>query len=103
MSGRVSKLVNGIHSFKNLSKDNMAPIQPARDNRRDKELRAVRVWAGIRHGQQTWLRVFASKVFVSKLGAVAALREYKIDMHKSVKWSQEKRRTWRHRRSRQNW
>ena len=71
MSGSVTKFVNSIEPVKDFAKDNVAPIQPARDNSRNKELGAVGIRASICHGQKTGLRVFQSKVLIREFSAVA--------------------------------
>ena len=71
MGRSVTKLVNSVEPINNLAKDNVSPIQPARDNSRNKELGPIGVWPGIGHGKKTRLRVLERKVLIREFSAVA--------------------------------
>lgn len=64
---------NHIHSIDHLTKDHVLSIKVRAGNRRDEELRSVCIRTGIRHTQQTGLRVFVRKRLVCKPTSVDAL------------------------------
>lgn len=51
----------------------MLAIQPGGDYGCDEKLGAVGVWAGVSHGEKTWLGVLDAEVFVLELLAVNGL------------------------------
>lgn len=65
--------LDDVHAVNDLAKHDVLAVEPAGDNGRDKELRAVRVGAGVCHRKQTRLRVLELEVFIGKLGTVDRL------------------------------
>lgn len=75
-----TRIATHIH-HPHLAKDNVGGVEPWAVDGGQEELRAVRVWTGVRHGQNTDTFVLQFKLFIGKLftvnafaaGAVSAL------------------------------
>ena len=65
--------LDDVHAVNDLTEHNVLTVEPAGDNGRDEELRAVRVRAGVGHRKQTRLGVLQLEVLVGKLGTVDRL------------------------------
>jgi len=57
----------------NLAEDAVLAIEPAGNDGGDEELRTIGVWAGIGHGQKSWLGVVDFEVLISELLTVDGL------------------------------
>jgi hypothetical protein len=68
--GHILDLVDDIVALKDLSKDDMSPVEPASDDGGDEELRAIGVFAGVGHAEKTGLGVLQLEVFICELVAV---------------------------------
>src|SRR5260370_29250488 len=55
VSGNLRNRINHILLRNDLAENRMFAVQPRRRRHRDKELRAVRVWPGVGHRQNTWM------------------------------------------------
>ena len=62
--------LDDVHALDHLSKDHVFSVQPDRIGRAQKELRSVRVGAGVGHAQNPGSRVAESKVLVAEFFAV---------------------------------
>jgi hypothetical protein len=63
-------LFDDIHSFDNLSEDNVLAVQPGGLGRADEKLGAVGVGASVGHAQNAGSGVLQLEVLISKLGSV---------------------------------
>jgi len=66
-------LLHQVHVGRDFAEYDVLPIQPRGFHRADEELRTVRIWAGIGHGENSGLGVLQGKVFISKLLSVDRL------------------------------
>jgi hypothetical protein len=73
---------DNIHPFDNLTKDDMAAIEPRRLDSCEEKLGSVRIGARIRHGQYSGARVSELEVFVSKLFSVNRFSSSPIEIRK---------------------
>ena len=71
--GHVFDLLHNIVSFEDLSKDDVAAIEPACDDGGDEELAAVRVLSAVGHAKQTLACMLQLEVFIRELLAVNRL------------------------------
>lgn len=62
-----------LHTLGDGSEHNVLSIQPRSRCGAQEELRSVRVWAGIGHGQDSWASVLQNKVLILKLAPVDGL------------------------------
>lgn len=99
MRGGVAQFEDVIQPLEDPAKDNMAAVQPARDDGRDEELGSIGVRAGIRHREETRLRVFEGKVLVLELGPVAVMSLISLEGRSA----RQPRHTWTLHRCRQSW
>ena len=70
-----ANLLHCAHNFEtvdDLAKHDVFAVEPARLDRRNEELRAVRVGTSVGHRQQAGHSVLQLEVFVGKLGAIDA-------------------------------
>ena len=65
--------LDDVHAVNDLTEHNVLAVEPAGDNGRDEELRAIRVGAGVSHRKQTGLGVLQLEVLVGELGTVDRL------------------------------
>ena len=65
--------LDDVHALGDGAEDGVLTVEPARGGRAQEELRAVRVRAGVRHGQDARAGVLEREVFIRKLGAVDGL------------------------------
>lgn len=65
--------LDNVHSFDNLSENNVLAIQPRGGHSGDEELRAIGVLARVGHGEEARARVLQIEVLIGKLGAVDGL------------------------------
>jgi hypothetical protein len=78
LAGVAASGLNGLNNphalfVSNLAEDDVLAIQPGSDNGCNEELGAVGVWAGVGHGEETWLGVLDLEVLVLELLAVDGL------------------------------
>ena len=66
-------LGDDVHALDDLAKDGVAAVEPVRLGRRDKELAAVGVGAGVGHGEQAGAGVLQAEVLVAEGAAVDRL------------------------------
>jgi len=66
-------VLDDVHTFNNLSEDNVLSVQPCGLDSAQEELRSVGVRSGIGHGENTWSRVREGEVLISELGSVDGL------------------------------
>ena len=81
---------DNVHALNNGSKDRVLSIEPRGFGGTQEKLRAVRVGAGIRHGQNTRTRVLQRKVLIGELVSVdrlatRSLRIQRKEKHKHVR------------------
>ena len=96
--GDVLDLLHDVVPFQDLAKDNMLAIEPTRNHSRNEELRAICVFAGVRHAEHSWLGVLQFEVLVLEFRTVYALaasavpiREVPTLDHKALDDSMEAR------------
>jgi len=66
-------LLHQLHVGRDFAEYDVLSIQPRSFHRTDEELGAVRIWAGIGHGENSRLGVLQGKVFISELLSVDRL------------------------------
>mmetsp|Transcript_31747 Transcript_31747/g.94331 ORF Transcript_31747/g.94331 Transcript_31747/m.94331 type:complete len:221 (+) Transcript_31747:184-846(+) len=66
-------LLHHVHALAHLAEDAVLPVEPRRLHRAEEELRAVRVRARVRHGEDAGAGVLQREVLVGELGAVDGL------------------------------
>jgi hypothetical protein len=68
--GHVLDLVDNLVTLKDLTEDNVAAIEPARDDGGNEELASVGVLSRVGHAKETLASVLELEVLVGELGAV---------------------------------
>ena len=71
--GHIFDLLYNLVSLKNLSKDNVAAVEPACDDGSDEELAAVRVLSAVGHAEEALACMLQLEVFIGELLAVNRL------------------------------
>jgi len=71
--GHIFNLLHNLVSLKDLSKDNVAAVEPACDDGSNEELAAIRVLSAVGHAEEALACMLQLEVFIGELLAVDGL------------------------------